>query len=73
MPLQTFYYWYWYTNGQGSINGTHQTSKDYQVDRVESIETFYRESDRTYNLMGVEQKGLHRGLNIKNRKKVYVR
>ena len=73
MPLQTFYYWYWYTNGQGSINGTHQMSKDYQVDRVESIETFYRESDRTYNLMGVEQKGLHRGLNIKNRKKVYVR
>lgn len=37
-PLQAFYYWYWYTNGSGIINGVHKTSKDYQVSAINVVE-----------------------------------
>ena len=73
VPLQTFYYWYWYTNGSGRINGVHKTSKDYQVDAINKVETNGKETESIYNLIGIKQKNLCRGFNIVNGKKIYVR
>lgn len=78
VPLQTFYYWYWYSNGNGNINGEHQTCQDYQVDGIDIIydDDVYnneKESTTIYNINGIKQKRLTRGINIINGKKVWTK
>lgn len=73
MPLQTYYYWYWCTNGSGNISGVHKTSKDYQVNGIDKVEVHDKKTESVYNLMGIKQKGLDRGINIINGKKVLVK
>lgn len=72
-PLQTFCYWFWYTNGSGNINAVHKTSQDYQVDAIGRVEAEDRTTESIYNLMGIKQKDLCRGLNIVNGKKVFLK
>ena len=69
-PLQTYYYWYWYNEGSGNINAVHITSKDYQVNDIDIAEACEKKTESIFNLMGVRQKGLCRGINIVNGKKV---
>ncbi len=73
VPLQTFYYWYWYNYGLGNINATHETSKDYQVDAIENIWIDEDKAGMIYNLQGVRQTAVHRGFNIVNGRKVFVK
>ncbi len=71
-PLQTIFYWYWYSHGYGTINAVHQTSNDYQVDGIKDIAT----TDKTtsiYNLQGMKQTKLQRGINIVNGKVIYIK
>lgn len=73
VPLQTYYYWYWYQSGTGSINGVHKTSKDYQVDAVNSIITSDHVKKEIYNLNGTRQSTPVHGINIIDGKKVFVK
>lgn len=73
IPLQTFAYWYWYTNGIGDITGEHKTSKDYQINAITSVEYDQTNPVAIYNIMGIEQKELQPGINIVNGKKIYVK
>jgi transglutaminase-like putative cysteine protease len=73
IPLQTFAYWYWYTNGIGDITGEHKTSKDYQINAITSVEYDQTNPVAIYNIMGIEQKELKPGINIVNGKKIYVK
>ena len=72
-PLQTYYYWYSYSDGFGGIRGVHVTSKDYQVDAIDNVEANGKETEAIYNLMGIKQSSLCRGINIVNGKKILVR
>lgn len=72
-PLQSFYYWYWYNEGSGNITAEHKTSKDYQVNDIDNVEICESKTEPVYNLMGIRQKGLSRGINIVNGKKVLVK
>lgn len=72
VPLQTFYYWYWYSSGSGNISGIHKTSKDYQVDGINTINANERENNSVYSLQGIKQCGLRRGINIVNGKKILI-
>jgi phenylalanine-4-hydroxylase len=72
-PLQAFYYWYWYTNGSGIINGVHKTSKDYQVNAINVVEANEKKTESIYNIIGIKQNSLCRGVNIVNGKKIYMR
>ena len=72
-PLQTFYYWFWCENGSGNINAAHKTIDVYQVDAVGSVEDKDKNAESIYNLMGIKQHGLRRGLNFVNGKKVMVK
>lgn len=72
VPLQTFYYWYWYNSGSGNISGVHKTSMDYQVDGINMINANERGNNSVYNLQGIKQSGLRRGINIVNGKKILI-
>ncbi len=72
-PLQTFCYWYWCENGSGDLNAVHKTIDVYQVDAVGSVEANDKKTASVYNLMGIKQQGLRRGLNIVNGKKVFMK
>lgn len=71
VPLQTFYYWYWYDSGYGNINGSHITSKDYQVSGIKQIMSDGKKANPVYNLQGIKQNGLLRDIHIKNGKKIF--
>ena len=51
----------------------HKTSKDYQVSGVMAVSTDGKSAGSVYNLQGVKQTGLRRGINIVNGKKIFVR
>ena len=70
VPLQTYYYWYWYNSGSGSINSTHKTIKDYLVDAIEGIRINESHRNTIYNLHGVRQSSVRRGINIIDGRKV---
>lgn len=70
VPLQTFYYWFWYSSGNGTIDAVHKTSKDYQVVGIEDVGSVDRKVT-IYNLQGIGQKHLQRGINIVDGKKVF--
>ncbi len=72
-PLQTFHYWYWYNSGSGNIDATHETNKDYQVDAIEDIRINEDKANIIYNLQGVRQTAVHRGFNIVNGRKIFVK
>lgn len=73
IPLQTYYYWYWYKGGSGNVSGVHITSKDYQVNAIEKVVANEKKTASIYNLMGIKQNGLRRGINIINGKKVFLK
>lgn len=72
VPLQTFFYWYWYNSGNGNISGVHKTSRDYQVDAINEINANEKKDNSIYNLQGIKQNGLRRGINIVNGKKILI-
>jgi hypothetical protein len=73
VPLQTFFYWFWYQSGTGTISGKHKTSKDYQVDGVNPVRIYDDKTGTIYNLNGMKQTYLERGINIVNGKKIIVK
>ena len=73
VPLQTFFYWFWYQSGTGTISGEHKTSKDYQVDGVNPVRIYDDKTGTIYNLNGMKQTYLERGINIVNGKKIIVK
>ena len=72
-PLQTYYYWYWYSSGHGSINATHKTGKGYLVTGINEVETDEAYPDQIFDLKGVMQKEIRRGINIVNGKKIFIK
>lgn len=73
VPLQTFYYWYWYQSGNGGVDGVHKTSKDYLVNGINSVKTNIETVGTIFNLNGMKLPHLKRGINIINGKKVFVK
>ena len=62
-----------YKGGSGNVSGVHITSKDYQVNAIEKVVANEKKTASIYNLMGIKQNGLRRGINIINGKKVFVK
>ena len=73
VPLQTFYYWYWYQSGNGGVDGVHKTSKDYLVNGINSVKTNIETVGTILNLNGMKLPHLKHGINIINGKKVFVK
>lgn len=72
-PLQTFYFWFSYDTGSGDVQGTHKTSKDYQVTHIQEVKTTAGEASPTFSLLGIPWNKSLRGIYIAKGKRVFMK